>query len=83
MLQATAPPAPSKWGNLLGSLHLAVIGLLADAKLLLVWATAIRTVLNLFAFLEVWSTGTEGGDALADHLAGAPNPGGKLPLTCP
>jgi beta-glucosidase len=39
--------------------------------------------LHIPAILQVWHSGSEAGDAIADLLFGDANPGGKLPITWP
>ena len=56
-----------------------VVLLLLNARPLnITWASQ-----HVPAILEAWYPGTEGGDAIADLLSGAANPGGKLPVTWP
>jgi beta-glucosidase len=55
-----------------------VLVLLNGRPLDITWASQ-----HVPAILEAWYPGTEGGDAIADLLAGDANPGGKLPLTWP
>jgi beta-glucosidase len=55
-----------------------VLVLLNGRPLNITWASQ-----HVAAILEAWYPGTEGGDAVADLLAGTANPGGKLPVTWP
>jgi beta-glucosidase len=55
-----------------------VLVLMNGRPLDITWASQ-----HMPAVLEVWYPGTEGGHAVADLLAGAANPGGKLPVTWP
>jgi beta-glucosidase len=55
-----------------------VLVLLNGRPLDITWASQ-----HVPAILEAWYPGTEGGNAIADLLTGAANPGGKLPLTWP
>jgi len=55
-----------------------VLVLLNGRPLDISWASQ-----HVSAILEAWYPGTEGGNAIADLLTGAANPGGKLPLTWP
>ena len=56
-----------------------IVLVLVNARPLnLTWASQ-----NVPAILEAWYPGTEGGNAIADLLAGDANPGGKLPFTWP
>jgi len=53
-----------------------VVVLMNGSALAVNWASE-----NANAILESWYPGEEGGAAVADTLAGANNPGGRLPLT--
>jgi len=55
-----------------------VLVLLNARPLNITWASE-----HVPAILEAWYPGTEGGNAIAELLAGDVNPGGKLPLTWP
>ena len=55
-----------------------VLVLLNARPLDITWAST-----HVPAILDVWYPGTEGGNAVADLLSGAANPGGKLPITWP
>lgn len=55
-----------------------VLVLLNGRPLSINWAAA-----HIPAILEAWEPGSEGGNAVADILFGAVNPGGKLPVTFP
>lgn len=55
-----------------------VLVLLSARPLDLTWASQ-----HVPAILDAWYPGTEGGNAIADLLAGDANPGGKLPITWP
>jgi beta-glucosidase len=55
-----------------------VLVLLNARPLDITWAST-----RVPAILDVWYPGTEGGNAVADLLSGAANPGGKLPMTWP
>ncbi|RXH54303.1 beta-glucosidase BglX [Granulicella sibirica] len=55
-----------------------VLVLLNARPLDITWASA-----HVPAILDVWYPGTEGGNAVADLLSGAANPGGKLPVSWP
>jgi len=55
-----------------------VLVLLNGRPLDITWASQ-----HVPAILEAWYSGTEGGNAIADLLTGAANPGGKLPVTWP
>jgi beta-glucosidase len=55
-----------------------VLVLLNGRPLNITWASE-----HVPAILDAWYPGTEGGDAVADLLAGDANPGGKLPVTWP
>jgi beta-glucosidase len=53
-----------------------VVVLMNGSALSVNWANQ-----NASAILEAWYPGEEGGTAIAETLAGANNPGGRLPLT--
>ena len=56
-----------------------VVLVLVNARPLdITWAST-----HVASILEAWYPGTEGGNAVADLLAGDANPGGKLPFTWP
>jgi beta-glucosidase len=55
-----------------------VLVLLNARPLDITWASR-----HVAAILEAWYPGTEGGDAIAQLLAGDVNPGAKLPITWP
>lgn len=55
-----------------------VLVLLNGRPLSINWAAE-----HIPAILEAWEPGSEGGNAVADILFGAVNPGGKLPVTFP
>ena len=55
-----------------------VLVLLNARPLNITWASE-----HVPAILEAWYPGTEGGNSIAEVLAGDVNPGGKLPLTWP
>jgi beta-glucosidase len=55
-----------------------VLVLLNGRPLDITWASE-----HVPAILEAWYPGTEGGNAIAELLAGDANPGGKLPVTWP
>lgn len=55
-----------------------VLVLINGRPLNITWASQ-----HVPAILEAWYPGTEGGDAVADLLSGAANPGGKLPVSWP
>jgi beta-glucosidase len=55
-----------------------VLVLLNGRPLDITWASE-----NVPAILEAWFPGSEGGNAIADVLTGAVNPGGKLPVSWP
>jgi beta-glucosidase len=55
-----------------------VLVLLNARPLNITWASE-----HVPAILEAWYPGTEGGNAIAELLAGDVNPGGKLPVTWP
>lgn len=55
-----------------------VLVLVNGRPLNIAWAST-----HIPAILEVWHSGSEGGNAVADLLFGAANPSGKLPITWP
>jgi beta-glucosidase len=55
-----------------------VLVLLNARPLNITWAST-----HVPAILDAWYPGTEGGNAIAELLAGDENPGGKLPVTWP
>jgi beta-glucosidase len=55
-----------------------VLVLLNARPLNITWAST-----HVAAILDAWYPGTEGGNAIAQLLAGDVNPGGKLPVTWP
>ena len=55
-----------------------VVVLVSGRPLNISWASE-----HVPAIVMAWQPGTEAGDAIADILVGAANPGGKLPVTWP